>query len=212
LSPLSVAAAMFFKQSLLALLAVQVFGAIAQDAEPGFTPNDGAPVLNADIVTTFADSDILGVKLVNGRPTKAVVEIENNEAGPIQVMFLAGTLSTTKELPEDAPSYQSVLHNLTAAQYNIEIEAGEKKELPYSFALDMQPQDVRVLLMAVVTNAKGNIFQVEAFNGTASIVEPPVSFFDPQMCVPDPYHSGWHLSAASLKSFQSRQTVSVLLT
>jgi hypothetical protein len=127
-------------------------------------------------------------------------------------MFLAGTLSTTKELPEDAPSYQSVLHNLTAAQYNIEIEAGEKKELPYSFALDMQPQDVRVLLMAVVTNAKGNIFQVEAFNGTASIVEPPVSFFDPQMCVPDPYHSGWHLSAASLKSFQSRQIVSVLLT
>ncbi|KAG5806712.1 hypothetical protein H9Q74_007306 [Fusarium xylarioides] len=170
---------MFFKASLLTLVAAQVFGAVAQDA-PDANAAPKAP-LKADIKATFSEADILGVKLVNGRPTKAVIEINNKDANAINVAFVAGSLNTMKELPEDSPRYTSILRNLTSVQYNIEVPAGEKKELTFSFAQDMQPQEVRVELSAVVTDSTGNLHQVLVHNGPASIVEAPTSFLDPQI-------------------------------
>ncbi|OAR01006.1 hypothetical protein LLEC1_02177, partial [Akanthomyces lecanii] len=140
-----------------------------------------APQLNAQITATFPDADLIGLRLVNGKPTRAVVEVTNNDDGPIQVAFVSGTLSSDKPLPDDAPLYQSIVHNLTASQYNLPVAAGESKQVPYAFALDMQPQDVRVQLMAVVTDSKGGVFPITAYNGTASIVEAPTSFLDPQI-------------------------------
>ncbi|CAM1508474.1 Fc.00g053220.m01.CDS01 [Cosmosporella sp. VM-42] len=169
---------MFFKASLLALLAAQVLGAVAKD-EPTSPANQ--KLLQADVKTTFPDADIFGVKLVNGQPTKAIIHLTNKEDATIQVAFVGGGLSSTKELPADAPAYQSILRNLTTVSYNLEIDAGETKELPFAFVQDMQPQDVLLRLVAVVTDSAGNIYQVEAFNQTASIVEPPTSFFDPQI-------------------------------
>lgn len=151
------------------------------DAEPGTSPVD-SPVLNADFKVTFPDADaVLGIKLLNNRPINALIEVDNHEPASIQVAFVAGSLSTTKELPADAPSYQSILHNLTAVQYSVDVEAGEKKSLTFPFALDMHPQDVNLKLVAVVMDTKGNIFQVPALEDRASVVDPPVSFFDPQM-------------------------------
>ncbi|UNI19115.1 hypothetical protein JDV02_005331 [Purpureocillium takamizusanense] len=176
---------MLFSSSLLALLAVQVWGVVAQAdadaaADAGKTYST-PPELSADVKTTFPDADILGVRLINGRPTRALVEVTNKEDGPINVAFMTGVLATTQELPADAPAYQGIVRNLTAVQYNLPIEAGETKSIPYSFALDMQPQDVRLSLVAVITNAKGNLFQIAAHDGTAAIVEAPTSFFDPQI-------------------------------
>jgi hypothetical protein len=168
---------MLFKASLVAL-ATQLLGAVAQDA--GTTPVDAA-TLNADLSASFPDADIFGVKLVNGHPTKALVTVANRESTPFTLAFLTGALHSTKELPADAPAYQGILRNLSATQYNLEVPAGETKEIPYSFSQDMQPQDVQINLMAVVTNAQGNIFSLPVFNGTAAIVEAPTSFFDPQI-------------------------------
>lgn len=142
-----------------------------------------APTLKADIAATFPEADIFGVKLVNGRPTKAVVEFTNHEDAPIQVAMVGGLLSSTQELATDANPSDSILRNLTAARYDLTVEAGDKKAVPYSFALDMQPQDVLLQLVAVVTNSKGDVFQIQAYNSIAAIVEPPTSIFDPQMCV-----------------------------
>ncbi|KAL0944128.1 signal sequence receptor alpha chain [Colletotrichum truncatum] len=172
----------YLKSSLLALLALPIFGAFAAEEEvPPVDTDATAPVLKADIVATFPDADIFGVKLVNGRPTKAVVEFTNHEDAPIQIAMVGGVLSSTKELAEDAHPSDSIIRNLTAARYDLTVEAGDKKAVPYSFALDMQPQDVLLQLVAVVSNSKGAVFQVQAYNSTAAIVEPPTSIFDPQI-------------------------------
>jgi hypothetical protein len=137
--------------------------------------------LNAEIVATFPEADIFGVKLVNGRPTKAVVDITNNEDGPIQVAFLAGQLMTPKELGPDVPAYASILRNLSTVQYQATIPPGEKQSLPYSFVLDMQPQDVRLHLIGVIMSSANQIYSVGVYDEVVSIVEAPTSFFDPQM-------------------------------
>ncbi|KAH6892053.1 hypothetical protein B0T10DRAFT_604847 [Thelonectria olida] len=172
---------MFFKASALALLAAHVFGALAQDAsEPG-TSSTTPPALLADVSASFPEADIFGVKLVNGRPTKALIEVTNHDSSPIQLALVGGALVSTKQQPEDAPAYASIVRNLTSVQYNLEIEAGEKKELPFAFSQDMNPQDVYVQLVALLTDPKGGVHQIQAANATASIVEAPTSFLDPQI-------------------------------
>ncbi|KAM3443428.1 hypothetical protein NHJ13734_001838 [Beauveria thailandica] len=175
---------MLFKSSLLALLAVQVFGAAAQSDEAAAAAAAAPAELKAKLTATFPDAELIGLRLVNGKPTRAVVDVTNNEDAPIQVAFVSGTLSSDASsplLPADAPPYRRIVHNLTAAEYNLPVAAGASAQLPYAFALDLQPQDVRVQLLAVVTDAKGAIFPVTVYNGTASIVEAPTSFLDPQI-------------------------------
>ncbi|KAK8110417.1 uncharacterized protein PG998_006874 [Apiospora kogelbergensis] len=143
--------------SLLAALALRVVSVFAQDGSP-LDANAGSPPaaeLKADVVATFPEADIFGVKLVNGRPTKAVVDITNNEAEPIQVTFMGGALYTLQELAEGAHPSAGILRNLSS--------------------------DVRLNLMAVITNGANQIFQVNVADQTVSIVEAPTSILDPQI-------------------------------
>jgi hypothetical protein len=86
-----------------------------------------------------------------------------------------------KELTPDTPAYAAVLRNLSTVQFQATIPAGEKQSLPYSFVLDMQPQDVRLHLISVIMNGANEIFSVSVHDEVVSIVEAPVSLFDPQM-------------------------------
>lgn len=97
------------------------------------------------------------------------------------VAFVGGQLLNTKDLGPDANPLASIVRNLTTVRYEATIPAGEKQSLPYSFVLDMQPQDVRLSLMAVVTNSANQIFQLGVYDQVVSIVEAPTSIFDPQM-------------------------------
>ncbi|KAI1631242.1 hypothetical protein F4809DRAFT_658312 [Biscogniauxia mediterranea] len=171
------------KYSALAALALCVVSVFAETESP-LDENAGSPPaaeLNAEVAVSFPDADIFGVKLVNGRPTKAVLDVTNNEAEPIHFAFLGGQLLTTKDLGPDADPSSAIVRNLTTVRYETSIPPGETQSLPYSFVLDMQPQDVRLHLLAVIMNSENQIFQVGVTDQVVSIVEAPINIFDPQI-------------------------------
>lgn len=156
--------------------------ATPQGPEPESEPEAAPPAtLNADFSVSFPEADIFGVKIINGHPTKVVVDVTNNEENYISVQFITGVLASLKELPEGASPLEGIVRNLTAMSYGAKVAPGEKTSLPYSFAVDMMPQDVEARILAVVSSSEGNLFHVQAGSSTASVVDPPISILDPQM-------------------------------
>jgi hypothetical protein len=143
-----------------------------------------SPTLAVDIKATFPQSELFGVRLVNGHPVRAVLDVSNNEPGPVTVAIVGGSLLTPNT--PGAPDPPIVLRNLTAAKYDTQVPAGQKSSVTYTFATDMHPQDVRLNIAAILQNAEGAVFTKMVFNETVTVVEAPVSIFDPQMYVPKP--------------------------
>lgn len=146
-----------------------------QDAAEDAGENAAAPSLAISASASFPASEIFGVKLVNGHPTQALVTFTNDEPSPITVNFIGGTLW---DLDEDR---SQVVRNLTTSRYNLEIPAGQKESLSYSFTTEMHPQDLRLQIASIVSSSDGNLYTLHAHNGTVSVVEPETSIFDPQM-------------------------------
>lgn len=148
----------------------------AEEAEVPVTPN-----LAVSVSTSFPNAEVFGIKLVNGHATQAVLTFENKEEDPVIVAVVGSALSTLQELPPGSHPFAGVVRNLTSTKYGVEIPSGEKANLPYTFATDMNPQDLRLQIIAVIQSAEGNVFQIQAFNETVSIVEAATSLLDPQM-------------------------------
>lgn len=132
------------------------------------------------ISTSFPQSEIFGVKLVNGHPTQALLSFTNEEPEPVSVVFVGGSLWTD---PMSVYGSQ-IISNLTTTRYNVEIPAGSSDSLSYSFTTELHPQDLKLNLAAVVTDVKGTPYTLQAFNETVGVVEAETSIFDPQMYVP----------------------------
>ncbi|CAG7930162.1 unnamed protein product [Penicillium olsonii] len=157
----------------LALLSLQAFvgTGFADDAEQ---VGAEAPVLAVSAQATFPASEIFGIKLVNGHPTQALIAVANDEPNPVTVNFIGGALRN----PEDQAQ---IARNLTATRYGVEIPAGAKETISYSFATEMHPQDLQLTLSAILSDSEGRFFTVTAHNGTVSVVEADTSIFDPQI-------------------------------
>ena len=93
------------------------------------------------------------------------------------VNFVGGSLFT----PDFDPQGSRIVRNLTASKYAVEIPAGERQTVSYNFLTDLNPGELRLNLAAVVSDAEGAYYTVQAYNGTVSIVDPDTSIFDPQM-------------------------------
>lgn len=108
-----------------------------------------------------------------------------------------------------------MVRNLTATRYAVEIPAGQKESVSYSFATEMHPQDLRLNLAAILTDSEGKFFTVQAFNGTVSVVEPETSIFDPQMYeIPEsaPVAGNWLTLIASSSTSSSWLALSAFAT
>jgi hypothetical protein len=148
------------------------------DEDVAQTPN-----LKVSITTSFPQSEIFGVKLINGHPTQAVISIANSEPGPVSVALVGGSLYSIQGTPQ-------ILRNLTAQRYSIEVPAGEQESVTYSFATEMHPQDLRLQLVTVLKDDKDAFYTMQIFNETVSVVEAPTSIFDPQMyAMTRPFHT-----------------------
>ncbi|KAJ5227312.1 uncharacterized protein N7469_007318 [Penicillium citrinum] len=158
----------------LAILSLQAFvgTGFAADAETVAETEIANLAVKAE--ASFPASEIFGVKLVNGRPTEALISVINDEPNPVTVNFLGGSLWNLEE-------ESKVVRNLTATRYGVEVPAGQKETIPYSFATEMHPQDLRLNIAAILSDSEGKFFTVQAFNGTVSVVEPETSIFDPQI-------------------------------
>ncbi|PGH01794.1 hypothetical protein AJ80_08960 [Polytolypa hystricis UAMH7299] len=163
----------------LALLSVQALLARAEDADNsggGTEEQSQIPGLSVSVSASFPSSEIFGVKLVNGHPTEALLSFVNEEPDEVTVSLIGGSLWS--DIPGEPT--QNV-RNLTTTQYQVNIPAGGKESLPYAFATEMHPQDLRLHIAAIVGNKDGVFFTLPAYNGTVSIVEPDTSIFDPQI-------------------------------
>ncbi len=133
------------------------------------------PNLNVAISVSFPQSEIFGVKLINGHATEARLSVTNNEPTPIGVNLVGGSLV------QEVAGQSQIVRNLTAQRYSIEIPAGAEETVPYTFSTELHPQDLRLQLVAVLKDDKNAFYTVSVYNETVSIVEAPTSFFDPQM-------------------------------
>lgn len=142
---------------------------VEEDVEnPSTTPN-----LAVSVSASFPNSEIFGVKLVNGHPTNAILDFKNEEEEPVTIQFIGGSLLD--------PNTGKNVRNLTVSKYNIHIGAASSASLTYSFQTEMHPQDLRLSLAAVVRDSKDAFYTLQAYNETVSVVEAPTSIFDPQM-------------------------------
>lgn len=119
--------------------------------------------------------------MVNGRPTRAVLNFMNNEDEDISVLVALGAILTPMDVP-GAPDPPQTMRNLTGSKFGTTVPAKSRESFTYSFATVMHPQDVTLELKAMVSKGQ-NLYTLQVFKEGVSIVEAPVSIFDPQMYV-----------------------------
>ncbi|MCJ1412490.1 hypothetical protein MMC19_006584 [Ptychographa xylographoides] len=165
----------------LVLLSATAFSAFAQeDISPGDAANTVKSTnLAVKVSASFPSSEIFGIKLVNGHPTQALLSFTNDEPTPVNIAFVGGSLWAPDPATKGATS--RIVRNVTSTRYNVQIPAGEKESVSYSFATELHPQDLRLQLAVVLTNELGTTFTLSAFNETVSVVEPDASLFDLQL-------------------------------
>jgi len=168
----------FFEYA-LSFLAAQAVGSLAQAAEPDEELDNPttSPNLAVSVSASFPSAEIFGVKLVNGKPTQALVSFDNHETEAVTVNFIGGALWT----PNFDPQGSRLVRNLTTTRYGVDIPAGEKMSLAYNFATELHPQELRLNLASILSDTKGNFYTFNTYNETVSIVEADTSFFDPQI-------------------------------
>ena len=114
--------------------------------------NSKTPNLAVDITTSFPDAEVFGVKLVNGRPTRAILDVSNNEPEAVNLMVVGGSLTTPVDAP-GAPDPPVVLRNLTTQRYGVQIPAGEKETLTYAFVNEMRKSNSYYIQDRYIRNA-----------------------------------------------------------
>jgi hypothetical protein len=165
---------------------IESYDELPEDMEPNAPiPNDGYPpnmvkYKVAASVSFADDADIFGLKLVNNHVTRARFEFMNSEEEETLTLRMIG--GSLWPLDEDILSGGHAIRNLTTMGFDVDIPPQSNVTVEYPFATELQPQDLTLLLAAIVEHkTQGVQFQVDGYNSTVSVVDAPVSLFDPQI-------------------------------
>lgn len=149
--------------------------------------NSSPRLLNITVDATFPDdapaeaapegSATGPVIIVNGIPKRLNVAIVNNEQDTIGVNFLGGSLWD--------PVTGANVRNLTQNALDLNIEKGQRLEIPYVILVDMHPKELLLKVQMVLRAPDQKLVTGTAYNSNVSIVEQPMSLLDPQLYVSD---------------------------
>ncbi|KAF8474017.1 hypothetical protein BDZ91DRAFT_691192 [Kalaharituber pfeilii] len=159
----------------LSAIASPITAQLFSDVQPGLnaTPRN----MNISIDVTFPDTpeeEVGGPVIITNGITKNVnIAIVNHENGPIGVQFIGGSLWD--------PLTGASVRNLTQKVMGLEIEKDQREDLSYPIKLDMHPRELLLQLNMVLRTPEQRLVTATAFNSTVSIVEQPMSIFDPQL-------------------------------
>jgi hypothetical protein len=147
------------------------------DVDTEIPDDDDASPLGPQVTVDvqFPSSEIFGVKLINGLATKSVITFTNLEPEPVTIAAIGGSLLAENLNPPQ------VVRNLTIQTYNTEIPSGASESLTYAFTTDLHPQDLRLSLLSIIRDTKDKFYTVGIYNSTVTVVEAPMSIFDPQL-------------------------------
>jgi len=159
--------------SILLLLVSTVSAQLFGGASPESVPSDKVRNLNVSFAIEFPDATPLGVKLVNGEPSRVVVGFTNYEPDPVTLEWVGGSLWDQE--------VGASVKNFTAYKIGMKLENSQKVEVPYQFITDMPERDFLLNLQVVLTTKEGELVSATAFNNTVSVVEPDTSLLDPQL-------------------------------
>ncbi|KAF1941491.1 hypothetical protein EJ02DRAFT_347818 [Clathrospora elynae] len=160
---------------LLSLRALSASAAIEVEKVQEAVAEPQTPNLNVAVAVSFPQSEIFGVKLINGHATEARLSISNKEPTPIGVTIVGGSLI------EEVGGKSQIVRNLTSQRYSIEIPAGAEETVPYKFSTDVHPRALRLQLVTILRDSNKVLHTVSAYNETVTVLEAPTSFFDPQI-------------------------------
>ncbi len=129
--------------------------------------------LDVKFGVSFPDSPFTPITVVNGKKTRAVVTLDNQEDQDLTIEFIGGAVWR--------PGWDVVVRNLTAMRFATKVPAGENRELQYGFTEDLHPTEMGLHLGAVVGMENGRTFSLLAYNSTVIFTDPEPSWFDPQL-------------------------------
>ncbi|KAI9317634.1 hypothetical protein BX666DRAFT_1856830, partial [Dichotomocladium elegans] len=126
---------------------------------------------NLEVTAQFPDNPF-GL-ITNGQRNNVLMTVTNKEKADFTVLAISGKVS----LPENP---DKILRNLTALRYNAAVPADGSVDVPFTFYSEFAPGDLALtIFLDVLTEEK--ILRVVGYDGIITVVDPEISWFDPQL-------------------------------
>ncbi|EIN03695.1 hypothetical protein PUNSTDRAFT_93696 [Punctularia strigosozonata HHB-11173 SS5] len=151
-------------QSIFGILALVAGALVSVNASPLGDPAEPEVVVHA----AFPEENVFG-QVVNGERNKMLLLIENNSEHNITLLNAGGSIHHAES--------GALVKNVSQLTYGLPLLEGAKIQLPFTFYSECQPGDHRLKLW-LQHAAEGTVYQVDAYDGIITVVEPEVSWFD----------------------------------
>lgn len=132
---------------------------------------------------SFSDVNPLSI-VYNGQPNVITISLLNHGKSDLSIDSISGAFRETQ-------GKERHLANTTASKYSLVLPPNSvvPVDVPYRFYSELRPQDVGFVVYVDYSDTadlKKEKHRTVAYDGSATIREPPSSWFDLQLCVSTP--------------------------